>query len=325
MKQTSQDTRLAFAEQLDEGSTTGYIQGNVQLPMNATWLLQLYVGGAGYDRNAPSSQAWPTESAGVPDPGDCINMEFNGNVHNWTNTVQNQGKKTVITQLISGNILYYRFDFKSSKTILLLHPLVSNGQITLVRDENAPPVSSAAMGNIIGKCIDGIDGIIIKPGAVVSNGGIAPANTMQIPDAAGEVMLSLFVGSTLFMVIQVHNGQFSASVPAGKYGVIATMDHFYAFYDPNFEVLPGLSNNLIVVLSPTLNPGSSRIVLVWGANPLDLDSYMSISGGDAQNTASCQIWYRQKTCNRCDSFLVLPVFARVHSEYFFQLGRLSGH
>lgn len=200
-------------------------------------------------------------------------------------------------QVISGNVLNYRFDFKSANTVRRLHPLVSNGQITLMQDRASlpSPAPAAPVGTLVGKCINGIDGKIIKPGDVVSNGGVAPANTMKIPDSADEVLLSLFVGSTLAATVPVRNGQFSMSVPAGKYGVIATMAHFYAYFDQEFEVVAGQSNNLLAVLSPTLNPGATRVVLVWGATPKDLDAYMSISGGTAAN---CLVSYKKKICDR---------------------------
>ena len=38
----------------------------------------------------------------------------------------------------------------------------------------------------------------------------------------------------------------SVDVPVGKYGVIATMPHFYAFYEQQFEVAPGATTTLQV-------------------------------------------------------------------------------
>ena len=35
-----------------------------------------------------------------------------------------------------------------------------------------------------------------------------------------------------------------------------------------------MGSNPQAVLSPTLNPGTTRAVLVWGAMPRDLDSYL---------------------------------------------------
>jgi hypothetical protein len=297
VKQSSEDTRLSFAEKLDAGFKEGFVQGSIALPVDGQWLLQLYVGGASFDKNAPSSQEWPTENAGVPDATDSVKMTFNGEEHIWTNDAQFQGKKTIVIQQIVGNVLNYRFDFKSSSTIIRLHPLVSNGQITIVQDKNSFLPQTVSSGNIFGKCINGVDGKIIKPGDVISNGGLSPGNTMKIPDGSPEVHLSLFLGSTLVMTVPVRNGQFSVSVPAGKYGVIATMPHFDAFYDEQFEVVAGQNSNLLAVLSPVLNPGMTRVVLVWGANPKDLDSYMSSTSTDSSKPG-CLVSYKKKKCDR---------------------------
>jgi hypothetical protein len=297
VKQTSENTRLSFAEKLDAGYKEGFVQGSITLPIDGQWLLQLYVGGPSYDKNTPTSQVWPTESAGVPDATDYIKMTFNGQEQIWTNAAQLQGKKTVVVQPIVGNILNYRFDFRSSSTISRLHPLVSNGQITIVQDRNTLPPQILSTGKVVGKCINGVDGKIIKPGDIISNGGAPPENVMKIPDSSAEVRLSLFVGSTLVMTVPVKDGQFSISVPAGKYGVIATMSHFYAFYDEEFEVVAGQNNNLLGVLSPVLNPGMTRVVLVWGGNPRDLDSYMSSTATDSSKPG-CLVSYKKKKCDR---------------------------
>jgi hypothetical protein len=307
VKPTSLENRLEFNEKLDEGSTEGFVEGSLDLPLDGQWLLQLYVGGPAYDRNAPPNQAWPTQNTGIPNPADSIKLSFNGREQTWTNVAKLQGTKTVITEVITGSKLAYRFDYKSGNTVRRLHPFVSNGQITLIRDSGSPPASKSLPGTVFGKCINAVDGKIIMPGAVVSNGGPTPSiTTMKIPDSSPEIVLSLFVGSSLFTTVPVTNGQFSISVPAGKYGVLATMPHFYAFYDDEFEVVSGQQNELLAGLSPVLNPGMMRVVLTWGQSPQDLDSYMSMTSTDIP---SCVVYYKKKACDR-------QVFT--HQEFFAQ-------
>ena len=97
VKPASDETRLAFVEKLDQ-ATEGFITGVVTLPVDGKWLLQVYLGGPGYDRSVSDSQVWPTQSTGVPDPGDSIVMTFNGVQQIWTNDLGKQGKKTIYTQ-----------------------------------------------------------------------------------------------------------------------------------------------------------------------------------------------------------------------------------
>jgi hypothetical protein len=293
VKTATDDTRLAFVEKLDQAND-GFIAGVVTLPVDGKWLLQVYLGGPAYDRSAPDSQVWPTQSTGVPDPGDSIIMNFNGVQQVWTNDLSKQGKKTIYTQMVDGQELKYRFDFKSSNSLRRLHPFISNGQISLVQDKNSPPSASSQTGQFVGKCSNAVDGKVIKPGDKVSNGD--PPNLMDILAGSSEVKLSLFTGSTLFAAVPVKDGGFSVTVPAGKYGVIATMPHFYAFFVQEFQILPGQTNNLNVVLSPLLNPGVLRIVLRWSAIPKDLDSYLLAI--PAQPKTPCQVNYKAKQCSR---------------------------
>ena len=279
-------------EKLDSANT-GFATGVISLPVDGKWLLQIYLGGPAYDRSAPDSQMWPTESTGVPDPADSITMNFNGVQQTWINNVEKQGKKTIYSQVIDGQELNFRFDFKSSNSIRRLHPFVSNGQLSLIQDRNSPPSSSTATGQFTGKCTNAVDGKLIKPGDKVSNGD--PPNQMEIP-ASTEVTLSLFVGSTLFTTVLVKDGSFQIAVPAGKYGVIATMPHFYTFFVQEFQILPGQANNLNVMLSPLLNPGVVRIVLRWGAIPKDLDSYLLAIPSDSR--PMCTVNYKTKKCER---------------------------
>ena len=72
VRPTLQGSSNSVAEQLDEGFTSGFVEGTVSLPVDGKWLLQLYVGGPAYDRTVPSSQTWPTESVGIPDPTESI-------------------------------------------------------------------------------------------------------------------------------------------------------------------------------------------------------------------------------------------------------------
>ncbi len=297
VKQSSPENRLEFNEKLDDGFTEGFVEGSLDLPLEGKWLLQFYVGGPAFDRNAPPNQAWPTQNTGIPNPADSIKILINSKEQIWTNSVKLQGTKTVIVEVITGSKLTYRFDYKSANKIRRLHPFVSNGQITLIQDTSgSPPTFKALPGNVFGKCINAVDGKIIMPGAIISNGGPNQLNeVMKIPDTSPEVMLSLYVGSALLTTVPVTDGQFSISVPAGKYGVLATMPHFYAFYDDEFEVLPGHQNELLAGLSPVLNPGMLRVVLTWGQSPQDLDSYLSMT---SSGTESCVVYYKKKICDR---------------------------
>ena len=288
-------------EKLDQAKD-GFAAGIVSLPVDGKWLLQVYLGGPAYDKLAPDSQMWPTESTGVPDPADSILMNFNGIQQIWTNDVEKQGKKSIYTQVIDGQELVFRFDFKSSNSIRRLHPFVSNGQLSLIQDRSSPPSLSSQTGQLVGKCTNAVDGKLIKPGDKVSNG--EPPNLMEIPSSSSEVKVSLFIGSTLFITVPVKDGNFGINVPAGKYGIIATMPHFYSFYAQDFQILPGQTNNLNVILSPLLNPGVIRIVLRWAAIPKDLDSYLLAIPADPKSP-SCLVSYKSKKCDRFLTFYLI--------------------
>ena len=306
VKPATDDTRFAFTEKLDQAND-GFAAGVVTLPVDGKWLLQLYLGGPSYDRSAADSQAWPSQSTGVPDPTDSIIMNFNGVQQTWTNSVDKQGKKTMYTQVVDGQEVSFRFDFKSSNSVRRLHPFISNGQLTLIQDRSSPPTLSSPTGQLVGKCTNAVDGKLIKPGDKVSNGD--PPNLMEIP-ATTEVMLLLFVGSTLVTTVPVKDGSFSITIPSGKYGVIATMPHFYSFFVQDFQILPGQTNTLNVMLSPLLNPGVIRIILRWGAIPKDLDSYLLALPADSK--PQCLVNYKTKKCDRYLFFV---------SNTFFQFNK----
>jgi hypothetical protein len=171
-----------------------------------------------------------------------------------------------------------------------LHPFVATGQLTLVRDRNPIPQLSAPVGSFRGQALNAVDGKRLGVGTRVSNG-----YTANIWTVSEEVKLSLFVGSTLAQEVPLTNGRFTVSLPAGQYTCIATTPQYYTFYDDSCRVNSAGELYKNLVMSPMLNPGTARIVLSWGADPKDLDSYLYVPH-QSPAVPACEINFRNKNC-----------------------------
>jgi uncharacterized protein YfaP (DUF2135 family) len=81
--------------------------------------------------------------------------------------------------------------------------------------------------------------------------------------------------STVASAVTDANGNFSLTLPAGSYTVIAAAGNFIADSATNVVVQPEQTTHTRIALSPTVPAGVTRIVLSWGASPLDLDSHLT--------------------------------------------------
>jgi adhesin/invasin len=89
---------------------------------------------------------------------------------------------------------------------------------------------------------------------------------------------------TALQVVQAPNGQYSlTNVPAGTYTVVARATSFIDASRTVIAVGGTTTATQDIFLSPFSVPDLVRIVLTWGATPVDLDSYLS---GPQQNTTA---------------------------------------
>jgi len=91
-------------------------------------------------------------------------------------------------------------------------------------------------------------------------------------------------------------------VPISSNGVYSIQIRADGFIDQNIEMTvtctsSNCENNKLVVMSPVLPPGQTRIMMSWGAKPMDVDTHvMAIKNS---NDAMCKTWYDNR--NGCDS------------------------
>jgi len=175
-----------------------------------------------------------------------------------------------------------------------LHPFITAGEITLIRDRNPPPTASGPEGKlIVSKIADAVDGLAIQPNKKVSNGYVKKRWKID-----GEAKIYVYQGSTLVRELTAVKAKLSESLPAGSYSCITVHSKFYASFVQHCDILPQPQKTYLgqISLSPWLNPGNTRIVLNWGAKPKDLDSYLNVPAADPAHR-DCLIWYKNKKCN----------------------------
>jgi hypothetical protein len=286
----TEETALSSETKLDNANS-GFIEGVVELPVDGRWELQFYIGSPAYDRNAPDGQNFPVQNVAEPDHEETTTLIFGSDEKKYVNDANLQGHKKFIKQYFDGQTFRFRFEFESANAVRRLHMWISTGQITLVRDRNPPAQISTPMGTLVGKAINACDGKRLRAGNKVSNGYIKNAW-----DNDGEINLMLFQGSTLMYEVPMNRGSFRLKVPAGRYTCVATHGKYYSFYDPDCEVMASETKQKVVAMSPMLNPGSARIVLSWGKDPRDLDSYLQVPHRDHSNPP-CEINFRNKNCH----------------------------
>jgi len=84
-----------------------------------------------------------------------------------------------------------------------------------------------------------------------------------------------------------HGNQYTMSVPSGSVTVTASKDGFEPFSE-DVTCPVGGRVNVDIVMSPTLPAGTARVILTWGENPRDADSYMETPG--------CKVFYGRRDC-----------------------------
>lgn len=59
----------------------------------------------------------------------------------------------------------------------------------------------------------------------------------------------------MIQMVDIAAGEFKAEVSAGSYTCLATLPHFYAYYDDECQVIAGGRMEKTIAMSPMLNPG----------------------------------------------------------------------
>jgi len=175
-----------------------------------------------------------------------------------------------------------------------LHPFITAGEITLMRDRNPPPSPGGPMGTVIANVADAVDGRDIKPNKKISNGYVKKAWLIE-----SEAKMLVFQGSTLVRELAFAGADLKEELAAGEYSCMTIYQRFYANYVRDCIVLPTPQKTFLgqISLSPWLNPGNTRIVLNWGAKPKDLDSYLNVPSADPAQK-DCILNYQNKECNQ---------------------------
>jgi len=70
------------------------------------------------------------------------------------------------------------------------------------------------------------------------------------------------------------NGNYRVNLSGGNYTIEATKKDYTTVDFPIVSIGKQTTDNQNASITPTINPGEIRIVLSWGAQPLDLDSYL---------------------------------------------------
>ncbi len=110
----------------------------------------------------------------------------------------------------------------------------------------------------------------------------AKANVRAFNDRFGTIIAEATTQS---------NGEFTVSLEEGKYTVEIICDGFVTEYF-DFEVYStGVFSINTITISPVLGAGQIRIVLEWGDQPRDLDSYLVDSTGTTQVYFGDRTWY----------------------------------
>ncbi|PRP89363.1 hypothetical protein PROFUN_01226 [Planoprotostelium fungivorum] len=95
------------------------------------------------------------------------------------------------------------------------------------------------------------------------------------------------------------DGAYSIYLPTGVYNVIVERDGFISVVQ-SLNITGNVSSGLSdVVMSPVLSSDTYRIVLVWNADPKDLDAHLTLDG--------CEVNYQNKFCRQANSNATLDI------------------
>lgn len=271
--------------------TSGYLEGSLDLPVDGQWLVRFGFFVPDYSGAAAPDDIFPDESVGPVSETDTILVNLNGNTKLLRASTALMGHKEPVEIMVQGQQLRFRFDFSSARPVKQLHPFISPGEVTLIRDRNPPPPPGGP-GRLAATARDAVDGNQLSLGAKVSNGYITGRWTVE-----DQVKISVFSGSTLVTQTAFTNGALDIEVPSGSYSCLVLMPEFYAYFQKSCVVQPSVTTYLgDVSLSPILSPDTTRAVLSWGATPKDLDTYVTVPAPDPARPP-CLIWYKNKKCN----------------------------
>lgn len=297
----------------------GNIKGEYKLPQEGEWIVSFFVGIPGFKRGnqkIPEPQ-FPLETVSKRLPKmESVTAIINGQERTWKNDeFQRSYRKygDIKVEFILPSPTYkvnYEFLFDSSGDVPELHMLVSNGQASYngLKDMDITPALATLLpgeGQMYGVVRNGIDGVRMSPGRSVDDGY---GGRMQLPDK--EPILALLIGTALYKEVIPHSASYTVKTPAGDYTCQATMPGFYSYFHPNCDIREGSMIQQNMIMSPFLNPGDIRAILVWTKEPKDLDLVIDLPHGDEwggqyyRNKDDCRMTWLNKRCRSNDWVLV---------------------
>jgi hypothetical protein len=120
-----------------------------------------------YSSRTEPTAIFPEEGLGPSDPQDSIEVEINGVQQTLTAVPSLQGHKEEVEILIDGQRAIYSFTFRSSKGVRQLHPFITAGEISLIRDRFPPPPPGGPMGSLEAVVADAVDGTLLAKGVYI--------------------------------------------------------------------------------------------------------------------------------------------------------------
>ncbi|KHD34559.1 hypothetical protein NL50_16640 [Clostridium acetobutylicum] len=102
-------------------------------------------------------------------------------------------------------------------------------------------------------------------------------------------------------------GKYTVSLEAGTYTAEAKKDGYINVYSVVISSEATENNIQNIVISQTLSENQYRVVLTWGANPLDLDSHFSGTTGSGQ---SINVYYQAPSAQVGDTVVSLDTDAK---------------
>jgi len=224
------------------------------LPVDGHWRVRFAFYVPAFSHGALPESVFPSEALEPVSNQDFIDVEINGVTQTLTAEHSLEGHKEEVEIIMDGQRAMYTFSFHSSKGVRQLHPFITSGEITLIRDRLPPPAPSGPMGSLEARVADAVDGKDIAKSKRVSNGYVKKAWTLD-----SEAVMLVFQGSTLVQELTANKGSFKEQLPAGTYSCLTLHSKFYANFESNCVVLPKPQKTFLgqISLSPWLNPGNT--------------------------------------------------------------------
>uniref|UniRef100_A0A7S0Z481 Uncharacterized protein n=1 Tax=Hemiselmis tepida TaxID=464990 RepID=A0A7S0Z481_9CRYP len=251
------------------------------MPISGDWLVHFFVGVPRFRGilSRPTVGSYPEENEGYPSPDDALDIVINNRTARMTNLASPGpgGERRVYWEVFRDvGAVDFSFNFTSADEVDHLHMLVSAAEAVYVGDDASKAKALSLLGAsdapVSGKVVNAVDGRTLKPGRKVGNG----YDTGIVVPEGTEATARLFVGSSRMDTLDVSGGEYGQAVRAGKYTCQTSFPGYYTFYEDDclVKVPSGLEKN--AVLSPFLNPGDARFLLVWGPTPSDLELRLAV-------------------------------------------------